>query len=170
MSDRAAQEFWDQMWYWERYETFPSETIDDPHLVIGLGGQVDGAEAQGQPPDAEVFRRFDACVGRVLNRLSNLFPRSGQALDSVELQAWLRFGLDRNHRGHDGVKTPIVDAESLVILLLFCRYAREYCARHNLGELGQEWQLVEQLGNEVEDERQRGGGIASDSRFQPRKR
>lgn len=99
MSDRAAQEFWDQMWYWERYETFPGEGVDGPHLVIGLGVQVDNAAAQGQQPDSGVFRRFDACVGRVLNRLSTLFPRSGQAIDSNGLKSWLGFGLNRNHRG-----------------------------------------------------------------------
>lgn len=168
MSERAAQEFWDQMWYWERYETFPGENVDDPHLVIRLGNQVDNAVAQGQQPDPEVFRRFDACVGRVMNRLTNLFPRSGRAIDTNELQLWLRFGLDRNHRGHDGVETPIIDANSLVIFLQFCRHAKEYCDRHNLDLLSQEWQQIEQVGKDVEDEHQRGGVVESNSRFQPR--
>lgn len=39
MGERQAQEFWDNMWYWERYEKYPAENQDDPHLVIGLGAR-----------------------------------------------------------------------------------------------------------------------------------
>jgi hypothetical protein len=51
MADRQAQEFWDNIWYWEKYEIFPGETADDPHLVLNLGAQVDQAVGSGQDPD-----------------------------------------------------------------------------------------------------------------------
>jgi hypothetical protein len=47
MADRQAQEFWDNMWYWEKYEIFPGETADDPHLVLNLGAQVDQVVGSG---------------------------------------------------------------------------------------------------------------------------
>jgi hypothetical protein len=169
MSDRRAQEFWDQMWYWERYEQFPGETFDDPHLVISLGRQVSAAVNAGRTPDPDVSRRFDACVGRILDRLTNAFPRSAESLDNTELRSWLKFGLDHNHRGHDGVPVPIVDADSLVIFLEFCGYARDFCNRHNLSELGDLWLQIEATANDVEDERQRSGVSPVTSRFVPRR-
>jgi hypothetical protein len=162
MGDRQAQEFWDDMWYWERYESFPGETVDDPHLVIDLGAEVDRALSGGPQPDPEVLRRFDACVGRVLNRFDVRFPRRGEAVDIDEFKHWLRFGLDPAHRGHDGVPTPIIDANSLFIFLRFARYAREYCDRHQLADLAAVWSAVEQAAQEVENER---AGPARPSRF-----
>src|SRR5688572_15408044 len=105
MGDRQAQEFWDQMWLWEKYEVFPSETTDDPHLVIGLSSEVDAA---GDGVDPVLFSRYDGCVGRVLQRLTNLFPRSGDQLDEIELRQCLKFGLRPDVRGHDAVVTPII--------------------------------------------------------------
>lgn len=168
MGQRQAQEFWDQMWYWERYESYPGEDIDDPHLVIILGSQVDAAKNAGQQPDPDVFRRFDASTGRVLDRLTNLFPRSGDQIDLAELKLWFEFGLNAANRGHDGVPIPIIDANSLLIFLLFARYAREFCVRHTLGDLGTLWTQVEATAQEVEDNLQRRGVIASTSRFAPR--
>jgi hypothetical protein len=168
MSDRHAQEFWDRMWYWERYEKFPGEGLDAPHLVISLGRQVSAAVNAGQNPDPDALRRFDACVRRVVDRLTNLFPRSGESLDNVELRSWLKFGLDQSHRGHDGVPIPVIDANSLVILLEFCGYARDFCKRHNLSALRDLWTHIEATANEVEGEHQRGGVSAVTSRFVPR--
>jgi len=34
MGDLRAQEFWDRMWLREKYEAFPSESVDDLHLVV----------------------------------------------------------------------------------------------------------------------------------------
>lgn len=93
MSDRRAQEFWDQMWYWERYEQFPGERVDDPHLVIILGGQVDAARSSGKEPAPELLRKFDHCVGRVLDRLTNLWPRSGETIDLLKLSTFYDIGL-----------------------------------------------------------------------------
>src|SRR5436309_1543548 len=76
MSDRQAQEFWDQMWYWEEYETYPGEQADDPHLVMILGAQVQAAGTAGQQPPPDLMQRYDHCVGRVLDRLTNLLPRT----------------------------------------------------------------------------------------------
>jgi hypothetical protein len=155
MGDRQAQHFWDDMWLFERYDIFPGEADDDPHLVIILGAQVDQAVGNGQEPDPEVFRRFDACVGRILNRFESRFPRSGEAVDIDEFKNWLRFGLDPAHRGKDGVATPIIDANSLVIFLRFVRYARAFCERHQLTELGALWSSIEAAAQEVENERLR---------------
>ena len=164
MGDRQAQQFWDEMWYWEKYEIFPGETDDDPHLVINLGFQVDQAVGSGEEPDPEVFRRFDSCVGRILNRFEVRFPRRGEAVDIDEFKEWLRFGLDPANRGHDGNPTPIIDANSLVIFLLFVRHAREYCERHQLTELGALWNSIGQAAQEVESGRQ---GARRPSRFDP---
>jgi hypothetical protein len=128
--------FWDRMWYWERYERFPGEALDDPHLVIGLGRQVATAVAAGQQPNPVLLQRFDACVGRVMDRLANLFPESGESIDHVELKSRLKFGLDPSHKGHDGVPTPIIDANSLVIFIEFCGYARGLCNRQGLIRCG----------------------------------
>lgn len=163
MGERQAQQFWDEMWYWERYEIFPGESTDDPHLVIGLGAQVDQTISNGQEPDPEVFRRFDACVGRIISRFDLRFPRSGEDVDVNEFMAWLRFGLDPEHRGHDGVPTPIIDANSLVIFLRFVRYAREYCSRHQLAALEALWTQIEQAAQQVESER---AGPPRPSRFE----
>jgi hypothetical protein len=164
MADRQAQEFWDNMWYWEKYEVFPGETADDPHLVLNLGAQVDQAVGSGQDPDPDVFRRFDACVGRVMNRFEVRFPRSDEAVDIDEFKEWLRFGLEPANRGHDGVATPIIDANSLVFFLRFVGYAQDYCERHQLTELGSLWDSIEQAAQEVENERQR---TPRPSRFDP---
>lgn len=163
MGERQAQQFWDEMWYWERYETFPGEPADDPHLVINLGAQVDQAIGNGQEPDPDLFRRFDACVGRMIGRFDLHFPRSGETVDVNEFTQWLRFGLDPAHRGHDGVPTPIIDANSLVIFLRFVRYARAYCDRHQLADLEALWAGIEQSAQQVESERT---GPARPSRFE----
>jgi hypothetical protein len=165
MADRQAQEFWDQMWYWEQYETYPSEQLDDPHLVIILGAQVEQARNAGRQPDPELMQRFDHCIGRVLERLTNLLPRSGEQVDLVEVRHWLRFGLDPAHRGHDGVPVPIIDANSLVNFLRFARSAMDFCARHNRADLGQLWASIEQAAQEVERDHQ---AASRPSRFDPR--
>jgi len=150
MSDRNAQEFWDQMWYWERYETYPDEQVDDPHLVLMLGGQIQKDQDKGQALDPELMGRFDHSVGRVLNRLTNLLPRSLDQVDLNEFKQWLRFGLDPNNRGHDGTVTPIIDANSLVNFLKFTRLARDFCTRHSLADLGQVWASIDQAAQEVD--------------------
>jgi len=162
MAERHAQEFWDQMWYWEHYEQYPGEDRDDPHLVIILGAQVDQAAGAGQQPDPKLMERFDHCVGRVLDRLTNLWPRSGSDVNLDEVKLWLRFGLDKTHRGHDGVVTPIIDADSLVNFLKFTRYAQDFCTRHQLADLGQLWAAVDQAARQVEQEHR---GAARSSRF-----
>ncbi len=164
MGDRLAQEFWDRMWYWERYEQFPGEGTDDPHLVVGLASQVEQARGAGREPDPELMRRYDHCVGRVLARLTDLWPRRGEAVDLEEVKYWLRVGLDRSHRGHDAAVTPIIDANSLVIFLLFVRHAREYCGRHGLAELGRLWADIERAAQEVENQHAAG---REPSRFDP---
>lgn len=169
MGQRQVQEFWDQMWYWEKYEQFPGEQLDDPHLVISLGRQIGSAVAAGQQTDPDLVRRFDACVGRVMDRLTNQFPVSGDSIDQVELKEWLKFGLDPSHRGHDGDPTPIIDANSLVIFIEFCGYARELCSKQGLADLGVVWTAIEATANEVEDEHQRSGVSSKSSRFVPRR-
>ena len=154
MGDRQAQEFWDQMWYWERYELFPGETIPDPFLPIVLGSQIERARDQGQEPDPEVVTRFNHAVGRVLNRLTNLFPRTGEEVNFEELKHWLAFGLDPANRGHDGEPTPIIDANSLVIFLRFTGYAIEFCKERGLSDLQTLWEKVQEVAQEVEDEHQ----------------
>lgn len=166
MGQRQAQEFWDKMWYWEEYELFPGEASDDPHLVIMLGAQVDRDTNMGTTPDPDVFRRFDACVGRMINRFELYLPRQGEAVDVGEFSDWLRFGLDPTHRGHDGVPNPIIDANSLFIFLRFARYAREYCERHQLPELAAQWSSIEGAAQEIEDGHSAGGGGAPSSRFE----
>ncbi len=169
MSDRNAQMFWDRMWYWEKYELFPGEQLDDPHLVISLGRQVGSAIAAGQQPDPDLVRRFDACVGRVMDRLINQLPVSADSIDHAELKSWLKFGLNPAHRGHDGVPTPIIDADSLVIFLELCGYARSFCTKNGLTDLGAVWTAIEATANEVEDEHQRSGVSLKSSRFVPRR-
>ena len=156
MGDRRAQEFWDKMWNWERYERYPGEERDDPHLVIALGTQVQQALDAGRQPDPELSRRFDHCVGRVLDRLTNLLPRSGQQADLNEFKHWLRFGLDPANRGKDGSPVPIIDANSLVNFLRFTELALDYCRRHGLSALGQEWEAVRSAAEEVEAQHQAG--------------
>src|SRR4051794_37508006 len=95
-------------------------------------------------------------------RYDVLFPRTGNAIDIEELKHWLRFGLDEAHRGHDGTPEPIIDANSLVIFLRFARYAREYCERHQLADLGKLWSSIEQAAQKVENEHQ---GTRRPSRF-----
>jgi hypothetical protein len=73
------------------------------------------------------------------------FPRSGAAVDIDEFKEWLRFGLEPANRGHDGVATPIIDANRLVFFLRFVGYAREYCERHQLTELGNLWDRSSRL-------------------------
>lgn len=165
MGQRQAQEFWDKMWAWEEYEVYPGEVADDPHLVIILGGQVDQATNTGTDPDPDVFRRFDACVGRVMNRFELHFPRQGEAVDIDEFSDWLRFGLDPDHRGHDGVQTPIIDANSLFIFLRFARYAREYCDRHQLADLGSQWNSIEAAAQQIENDHSTGASALT-SRFE----
>lgn len=162
MSDRQAQEFWDQMWYWEKYEHFPSETTDDPHLVVQLASQVDSAQSGGNQPDPELFARYDQCVGRVLNRVSNMLPRSGANADREEFASWLRFGLNPDVRGHDAAITPIIDANSLVIFRFFVKHAIDYCRRHGLDELLQLWEGIADDAKEVDEQHQ---GSPGDSRF-----
>lgn len=164
MADRQAQEFWDKMWYWERYESYPDEQTDDPHLVVGLSARVEDAGEAGQEPDPELMRRYDHCVGRVLARLTDLFPRSGADVDLAELANWLRFGLDGAHRGHDEAITPIIDADSLVIFLFFTKHAIMYCDRHGLTDLQALWTSVQATAQGVEAEHQ---GARRPSRFDP---
>jgi len=64
MGDRQAQHFWDDMWLFERYDTFPGEADDDPHLVIILGAQVDQAVGNGQEPDPRSAPRRDPYLRR----------------------------------------------------------------------------------------------------------
>jgi hypothetical protein len=45
-----------------------------------------------------------------------------------EFKDWLRFGLEPANRGHDGVATPIIDANSLVFFLRFVGYASKVIA------------------------------------------
>jgi len=164
MGARQAQEFWDRMWYWEQFENYPAEQIDDPHLVIILGSQIDAAHTAGQPVDPDLVDRFDHCVGRVLMRLTDLLPRTGEQADLDELRLWLRFGLDPDVRGHDGTPVPIIDADSLFNFLRFTRSAIGYCNRHDLDELGQLWTSIQQAAQEVEDQHQ---GQRRPSRFDP---
>jgi hypothetical protein len=163
MGDRQAQEFWDNMWYWENYEKYPAENRDDPHLVIILGGQVDQAINSGQEPDPELFQRFDACVGRVLERFNVRFPRTGADVDMAEFKNWLAFGLNPNMRGHDGTPTPIIDANSLVIFRRFVGYALAYCDRHQLSDLRNLWNEIAQVAQQVDEEHQ---GARRPSRFE----
>src|SRR5437899_1599674 len=126
MGDLRAQEFWDRMWLWEKYETFPAETVDDPHLFVQLASAIDAAP---NAVDPQVSSRYDGCVGRVLQRLTDLFPRSGNALDKVELKHWLKFGLRPDVRGHDEAVSPTIDANSLVIFRFFTTHALKYAER-----------------------------------------
>src|SRR4051812_30035616 len=164
MGARQAQEFWDRMWQWERYEKYPAEPIDDPHLVIILGSQVAAVRAAGQQVDPELTERFDHCAGRVLMRLTDLLPRSGEQPDLDEFGGWLRFGLDPTVRGHDGVPVPIIDADSLVNFLRFTRSAIEYCNRHALDDLGSLWTTIQQMAQEIDDQH---GARRRPSRFDP---
>jgi hypothetical protein len=161
MGDRRAQEFWDEMWLWEKYEVFPSETRDDPHLVVQLASEVDAA---GDDVDPLIFSRYDGCVGRVLQRLTDLFPQSGERLDEVELKHWLKFGLRADVRGHDQEITPIVDANSLVIFRFFSTHALQYAARHGRNDLRDLWQEVAEIARQVDDEH---AGAPKASRFEP---
>lgn len=160
MSDRRAQEFWDHMWLWEKYEAFPSETVDDPHLVVQLAFEIDSA---GEDTDPVLLTRYDGCVGRVLQRLTDLFPRSGDALDEVELKHWLKFGLRADVRGHDQEITPIVDANSLFIFRFFTTHALRYAERHGRAGLRELWQHVGEIARQVDDEHQ---GVPQPSRFE----
>jgi len=130
------------MWLWEKYETFSSETTDDPHLVIELASDIDAA---GGDVDPAILSRYDGCMGRVLQRLTDLFPRSGDALDEVELKYWLRFGLRSDVRGHDAAVTPIIDANSLVICRLFVTHALRYAERHGRTDLRHLWQRFAEI-------------------------
>lgn len=159
MGDRRAQEFWDQMWLWEKYETFPSEIVDDPHLVVQLARQVDAA---GGGVDPVLFARYDACVGRVLQRLTDLVPRSGDALDEVELKHWLAFGLRADVRGHDEEVTPIIDANSLVFFRFFVTHALRYAERHSRNDLRDLWQRIAVIAEQVDNEH---AGAPRASRF-----
>jgi hypothetical protein len=161
MGDRRAQEFWDRMWLWEKYEVFPSEATDDPHLVIELASDVDAA---GDDVDPALLSRYDGCVGRVLQRLTDLFPRSGDALDEVELKHWLQFGLRADVRGHDQEITPIVDANSLVIFRFFTTHALRYAERHGRNDLRNLWQRVGEIAKQVDEEH---AGVPKGSRFDP---
>lgn len=165
MGQREAQEFWDNMWSFEEYEIYPGEVADDPHLVVMLGGQVDQATNSGTDPDPDVFRRFDACVGRIINRFELQLPRRGETVEIEEFSDWLRFGLDPTHRGHDGVQTPIIDANSLFIFLRFARYARDYCDRHQLTDLGAQWTSIEAAAQQIENDHSAGASTLS-SRFE----
>ncbi len=149
MGDRRAQEYWDQMWLWEKYEAFPSETIDDPHLVVQLVSQIDTA---GEVVNPIVFSRYDGCVGRVLQRPADLFPQSGDALDEVGLKHWLKFGLRADIRGHDQEITPIVDANSLFIFRFFATHALRYAERHGRNDLHDLWQQVAGIARQVDNE------------------
>jgi hypothetical protein len=151
MGDRNAQEFWDRMWLWEKYELFPTETVDDPHLVVQLSSQV---ETSGGNVDPTLFSRYDQCVARVLQRLTDEFPYSVDGLDEAELKHWLKFGLRPDVRGHDEAVTPIVDADSLVIFRFFVMHALQYAIRHNLGDLQALWQKVADIAKQVDDEHQ----------------
>jgi hypothetical protein len=104
-----------------------------------------------------------------MDRLVNQFPVSGDSIDRVELTEWLKFGLNPTHRGHDGVPTPIIDADSLVIFIEFCGYARSLCAKQGLVELGVIWTTIEDLANGVEDAHQRSGVSVKPTRFAPRR-
>ena len=152
MGDRRAQEFWDYMWLWEKYETFPAETVDDPHLVIQLASEVDAA---GNGVDPVLFARYDACVGRVLQRLTDLFPRTSDALDEVELKHWLKFGLRADVRVHDQEITPIIDANSLAFFRFFVSHAIRYAERHVLNDLRDLWRQVAEIARQVDDEHAR---------------
>ena len=131
------------MWYWERYESYPAEQIDDPHLVIILGGQVarPGRGPAGPPRSGRPVRSLR---GSGPDAFDDLCLATGEQPDLDELKAWLRFGLDPAVRGHDGVPVPIIDADSLVNFLRFTRSAIEYCNRHDLTELGQLWTSIQQ--------------------------
>jgi hypothetical protein len=153
MGDRRAQEFWDRMWLWEKYEAFPTETVDDPHLVIQLSTEVDGA---GGNVDSVLFSRYDNCVGRVTQRLTNEFPRTSDSLDETELKNWLTFGLRSDVRGHDQSISPIIDADSLVIFRFFVNHALKFAVWHGLNDLQAIWQRVETIAKDVDDSRQRG--------------
>jgi len=161
MRDRRAQVFWNEMWLWEKYEVFPSETVDDPHLVVQLASEVDAA---GEDVDLLFFTRYDACVGSVLHPLTGLFPRSGEALDEVELKHWLKFGLRADVRGHDQEITPIVDANSLFIFHIFATHALRYAERHGRSDPHNLWQRVAGIARQVEDEH---AGAPKASRFEP---
>lgn len=149
MGDRRAQEFWDRMWLWERYETFPSEAVDDPRLVVQLSSAIDAA---GGGADPGLVSRYDGCVGRVPQRLTDLFPPIVEALDQCELKHWLRFGLRPDVRGHDQAVTPIVDANSLFLFRCFVTHAVQYAERHGRDDLRDLWQTVATIAQEVDDE------------------
>jgi hypothetical protein len=159
MGDRQAQEFWDRMWLWEKYEAFPSESVDDPHLVVQLASEIDTA---GKDIDPVLLSRYDGCVGRVLQRLTDLFPRSGDVLDEIELKHWLTFGLRPDVRGHDGEVTPIIDANSLVIFRFFATHALRYAERHGRNDLRDLWQQIAAIARQVDDEHP---GVPQSSRF-----
>jgi hypothetical protein len=162
MGDRRAQEFWDRIWLWEKYELFPTESVDDPHLVVQLSSDV---EAAGGNVDPELFSRYDHCVGRVLQRLTDEFPNSVDGLDEAELKHWLKFGLRHDVRGHDEAITPIVDADSLVVFRFFVTHALQYAARHKRTDLQALWQKVAEIAKQVDDEHR---GVPKSSRFEAR--
>lgn len=164
MGDREAQEFWNEMWNWEKYETYPGEDQDDPHLVIALGFQVESITASGQVPSPELLQRFDHCVGRVMHRLNTLMPRTGEQVDTDEFGRWLSFGLDPSNRGHDAAVTPIIDSNDLSIFRRFVQHAVDFCVEHQLDELEQLWTQVGQVAQEIDDASQ---DVSRPSRFQP---
>jgi hypothetical protein len=139
------------MWLWEKYELFPSETVADPHLFGQLASQV---QAAGGNVDAALFSRYDQCVGRVLQRLTDEFPYSVDGLDEAELKHWLKFGLRHDVRGHDEAITPIIDADSLINFRFFVTHALQFAARHNRGNLQELWQKVADIAKQVDDEHQ----------------
>jgi hypothetical protein len=122
---------------------FSGETADDPHLVLNLGAQVDQAPGNGQEPEPEVFRRFYACVEgsetaskcgfRAAARpWTSMSSRSGCGSDSSR-----RIVATRTLRHQSAMPTAWCSS-------YFVGYAREYCERHQLTELGNLWNSIEQ--------------------------
>lgn len=159
MGMRAAQEFWDHLWIWETHETYANESQSDPLLVDGLSFQI---EAAGNDPDPALFQRYDHCVGRVIMRFDELFPRRDEDIDFDEMKRWLEFGLDLRFRGHGGARTPIIDANSLRNFTFFARHAVMYGERHGQQRIVELWRRLGQLSEEIDSSN---AGDGRESRF-----